>query len=75
MNTEIIAVGTELLMGETQDTNSSWLGQRLPEFGLELKFVTIVGDDLTRLTERSTAPGAGRTSSSPWAASAPRSTT
>ena len=51
MNTEIIAVGTELLMGETQDTNSSWLGQRLPEFGLELKFVTIVGDDLTRLTE------------------------
>ena len=33
MNAEIIAVGTELLMGETQDTNSSWLGQRLPELG------------------------------------------
>ena len=48
---EIIAVGTELLMGETQDTNSSWIGSRLPEVGLELQWVTIVGDDLTRLTD------------------------
>ena len=51
MKAEIIAIGTELLMGETQDTNSSWLGSRLPEFGLELEWVTIVGDDLTRLTD------------------------
>ena len=50
MDAEIIAVGTELLMGETQYTNSSWIGQRLPEFGVELKHVTIVGDDLQRLT-------------------------
>ena len=50
MNAEIIAVGTELLMGDTQDTNSSWIGQKLPEFGVELKHVTIVGDDLQRLT-------------------------
>ena len=51
MKAEIIAVGTELLMGETQDTNSSWIGSRLPELGLELEWVTIVGDDLTRLTD------------------------
>ncbi len=51
MKAEIVAVGTELLMGETQDTNSSWLGTRLPEFGLELEWVTIVGDDLGRLAE------------------------
>lgn len=51
MNAEIIAVGTELLMGETQDTNTSWIGQRLPEFGIELEYAAIVGDDLTRLTE------------------------
>lgn len=51
MKAEIIAVGTELLMGETQDTNSSWLGNRLPEFGLELEWVTIVGDDIGRLTD------------------------
>jgi nicotinamide-nucleotide amidase len=48
---EIIAVGTELLMGETQDTNSSWIGSRLPEIGLELQWVTIVGDDIGRLTD------------------------
>jgi nicotinamide-nucleotide amidase len=51
MRAEIIAVGTELLMGETQDTNSSWMGSHLPELGLELQFVTIVGDNITRLTE------------------------
>lgn len=51
MNAEIIAVGTELLMGETLDTNTSWIGQRLPEFGLELEYAAIVGDDLTRLAE------------------------
>ena len=50
MKAEIIAVGTELLMGETPDTNSSWIGQRLPEFGLELEYITVVGDDLTRLS-------------------------
>ena len=51
MKAEIIAVGTELLMGETQDTNSSWIGSRLPEIGLEPEWVTIVGDDLARLTD------------------------
>ena len=51
MKAEIIAVGTELLMGETQDTNSSWIGTRLPELGLELEWVTIVGDDLGRLSD------------------------
>jgi nicotinamide-nucleotide amidase len=51
LKTEIIAVGTELLMGETQDTNSSWIGSRLPEIGLELEWVTIVGDDLGRLSD------------------------
>lgn len=43
---EIIAVGTELLMGETADTNSGWLATKLPEVGLELQWITIVGDDL-----------------------------
>lgn len=51
LKAEIIAVGTELLMGETQDTNSSWIGSRFPEIGLEPQWVTIVGDDLTRLTD------------------------
>ena len=51
MKAEIIAVGTELLMGETQDTNSSWIGSRLPALGLELEWVTIVGDDLNRVAD------------------------
>jgi nicotinamide-nucleotide amidase len=51
LKAEIIAVGTELLMGETQDTNSSWIGSRFPEIGLEPQWVTLVGDDLMRLTD------------------------
>ena len=51
MKAEIIAVGAELLMGETQDTNSSWIGSRLPEIGLELQWVTIVGDDVGMLVD------------------------
>ena len=51
MKAEIIAVGTELLMGETADTNSAWLAQRLPLVGLELRWITVVGDDLDRLTD------------------------
>ena len=49
MKAEIIAVGTELLMGETADTNSAWLAMRMPEVGLELRWITVVGDDMERL--------------------------
>ena len=51
MKAEVIAVGTELLMGETADTNSGWLAQRLLELGLELHAITVIGDDLDRLTD------------------------
>ena len=50
-NTEIIAVGTELLMGETLDTNSHWLATRLPELGLTLQFITQVRDNKRQLSE------------------------
>jgi len=51
MYTEIIASGTELLMGEIQDTNSSWLASRLPALGLEVRRATLVGDDMEQYTE------------------------
>ncbi|MBI2872034.1 MAG: competence/damage-inducible protein A [Chloroflexi bacterium] len=51
MKAEIVAVGTELLMGETADTNSGWLASRFPQVGLELQYVTVVGDNLAQLTE------------------------
>ncbi len=51
MQAEIIASGTELLMGEIQDTNSSYLASRLPSLGLELRRITLVGDDLNQYAE------------------------
>ena len=46
-----MGIGTELLMGELTDTNSSWIASRLPALGIELQWVSIIGDDLLRLTE------------------------
>ena len=51
MKAEIMGIGTELLMGELTDTNSSWIASRLPALGIELQWVYIIGDDLPRLTE------------------------
>lgn len=51
MKAEIMGIGTELLMGELTDTNSSWIASRLPALGIELQWVSIIGDDLPRLTE------------------------
>ncbi len=51
MYAEIIASGTELMMGEIQDTNSSFLASHLPSLGLEVRQVTMVGDDLEHYTE------------------------
>ncbi|SUZ51231.1 uncharacterized protein METZ01_LOCUS4085 [marine metagenome] len=46
-----MGIGTELLMGELTDINSSWIASRLPSLGIELQWVSIIGDDLLRLTE------------------------
>jgi nicotinamide-nucleotide amidase len=51
MKGEIIAVGTELLMGETADTNSGWLAGYMPQVGLDLGWITVVGDELDRLSD------------------------
>ena len=51
MKAEIMGIGTELLMGELTDTNSSWIASRLPALGIELQWVSIIGDDLPRLAE------------------------
>ena len=46
-----MGIGTELLMGELTDTNSSWIAGRLPPLGIQLQWVSIIGDDLPKLTE------------------------
>jgi len=51
MRGELIAIGTELLMGETVDTNSAYLAQRLPAMGVEVRFVNVVGDQIEDLVE------------------------
>lgn len=51
MKAEILSIGTELLMGELTDTNGSWIATQLPPLGIQLQRISIVGDDLTALTE------------------------
>ena len=51
MRAEVIAIGSELLLGQIVDTNSSWIAQRLAENGIELVRTTTVEDDLPRIKE------------------------
>jgi len=51
MKAEIIAIGSELLLGQIIDTNSSYIAKRLAENGIELVQTTTVGDDLQRMKE------------------------
>ncbi len=51
MKAEIIAIGTEILLGEIVDTNSAWLAQQLPALGIDLNHTSVVGDNLGRVTE------------------------
>jgi len=47
---EIIAIGTELVMGRIQDTNSSWLAERMSAAGANIARISIVGDGWEELT-------------------------
>ena len=49
MRCEIVAVGTELLLGQIVDTNSSWMGEQLALAGIEHQRQTKVGDNLPRI--------------------------
>src|SRR4030043_856017 len=51
MKAEIIAIGSELLLGQLVDTNSSYIAKRLAEHGIELIQTSTVGDDLSRIEE------------------------
>ena len=51
MKAEIFSIGTELLMGELVDTNSSWIASRLPALGIQLQSISIIGDNLDMLAE------------------------
>jgi nicotinamide-nucleotide amidase len=46
MKAEIIAIGSELVSGQSLDTNSQWLSQALGMLGIPVHFHTSIGDDL-----------------------------
>ncbi|MFC1927338.1 CinA family nicotinamide mononucleotide deamidase-related protein [Chloroflexota bacterium] len=49
MKAEIIPVGTEILLGNIVDTNSSFLANQLPLLGIDLYFISTAGDNQKRL--------------------------
>ncbi len=51
MKAEIIAIGTEILLGEIVDTNSAYIAQQLPELGIDLLYKSVVGDNRGRIVE------------------------
>ena len=51
MNCEVVAVGTELLLGQIVDTNSSWIGEQLALAGIDCFLQVKVGDNWDRIRD------------------------
>ena len=51
MRCEVVAVGTELLLGQIVDTNSSWIGEQLALAGIDCHRHTAVGDNRDRMRD------------------------
>jgi nicotinamide-nucleotide amidase len=51
LKAEIIPVGTEILLGNIVDTNSSFLANQLPLLGIDLYFISTAGDNQKRLVD------------------------
>ena len=49
MKAEIIAVGTELLLGDIVNTNAQYLSKQLSSLGIEMYHQSVVGDNAQRL--------------------------
>ncbi|MCB0976064.1 MAG: competence/damage-inducible protein A [Acidimicrobiales bacterium] len=49
MRCEVVAIGTELLLGQIVDTNSAYIGEQLALAGIDSHFQTKVGDNLDRM--------------------------
>ena len=49
MRCEVVAIGTELLLGQIVDTNSAWIGEQLALHGIEHLRQTKVGDNHDRI--------------------------
>ena len=49
VNCEVLAIGTELLLGQIVDTNSSWIGEQLALTGIDCVYQAKVGDNRARI--------------------------
>jgi nicotinamide-nucleotide amidase len=49
MRCEVLAVGTELLLGQVVDTNSAWIGEQLAAAGIDSYYQVKVGDNQSRI--------------------------
>ncbi len=49
MIAEIISIGDELLIGQTVNTNSSFIARQLTDIGISIDWITTVGDELDRI--------------------------
>ncbi len=52
MKTSILAVGTELLFGQTVNTNAAYLSEKLNLMGFDVMYHFVVGDNPARLKEK-----------------------
>jgi nicotinamide-nucleotide amidase len=48
---EIVAVGTELLLGQIANTNARWMSERLAEAGVDVHHHEVVGDNVDRIAD------------------------
>ena len=51
MRCEVLAIGTELLLGQIVDTNSAWIGEQLAASGIDSFEHRAIGDNQTRIVE------------------------
>lgn len=51
LNAEVIAIGTEILLGDLTDTNSVFIARTLRDLGINLFFMTSVGDNEERIAD------------------------
>ena len=51
MKAEIIAIGNELVIGDTQDTNSAYLSSQMIELGIEINSIKIIPDEINVIVE------------------------
>lgn len=51
MRAELVAVGTELLIGQIANTNAQWISERLAELGIDVLHEQVVGDNADRIVD------------------------